>query len=395
MERPHALYFLHIPKTAGTAVIDALDRYFAPEAILPAQLIPDLEKLPPEALRATRYVRGHLGARLELILGRPVTTFTILRDPLERTLSHFAHVQREPGHYLHARVGRPGFGLEDFLADRDCRQLVTNTQARFLVRPAHAPAEPPPMYRSHPLAAQVAYELSGLGMDEETLLRRAKHTLATFAAVGVTDDVDEALGRLARYMGWTDMPHAQRKRVTPNGVARRFLTPEVRAEIARLTRVDAALVSAARGDRQVAATDVWHWDPVREAPGSRGFHRPAAHELHGWHRWTGPGREAIAELDGPEGSPRDSFVASVEIEICAATAPDVLADLRVELDGLPVAYDRGSAPDGRTVLRGRTVLPRAPSEIRLLAPRVIATPGSTGMPAPAGVAVCGMSVRRL
>src|SRR5216684_3843830 len=98
------LYYLHIPKTAGTTFTAILDRQFSAEQICPAQLWPDLVRIPPERLRQYRLLRGHFYYCVRAVLPPDTCFATLLRDPVERSLSHYSHIMRESGHYLHRRA---------------------------------------------------------------------------------------------------------------------------------------------------------------------------------------------------------------------------------------------------------------------------------------------------
>ena len=53
------LYFLHIPKTAGTSVRAWAEGLFPHDAILPAHHINPMEALPDEIILKCRFASGH------------------------------------------------------------------------------------------------------------------------------------------------------------------------------------------------------------------------------------------------------------------------------------------------------------------------------------------------
>ncbi len=57
---------------------------------------------------------------------------TVLRDPIERTWSHYRHVVRDIKHPRHNGVARQSF--EEFLNDRENWPMIENFQARYLVK---------------------------------------------------------------------------------------------------------------------------------------------------------------------------------------------------------------------------------------------------------------------
>jgi len=81
------LVFLHIPKTAGASVIEALDSYFDVDDIAPAYNAPDFEAVPNDKL----LYRGHLNADIQQRRFPDAECFTIGREPaaLMRSMYHW------------------------------------------------------------------------------------------------------------------------------------------------------------------------------------------------------------------------------------------------------------------------------------------------------------------
>lgn len=94
---PHdQLQFIHIPKTAGTTLIQILDRYFPQNDIMPAQLWREFTRLDPSTITNFRLFQGHFGgAGLDPFVRRPLKKITMLRDPMTLALSRYGHMRRE------------------------------------------------------------------------------------------------------------------------------------------------------------------------------------------------------------------------------------------------------------------------------------------------------------
>lgn len=78
------LYFLHIPKAAGTSFRLWLAGLFGVGDQLPAEHLPELEILGPHALAGYHLYSGHFGWRLMEMAeatGEPIVPITILREP--------------------------------------------------------------------------------------------------------------------------------------------------------------------------------------------------------------------------------------------------------------------------------------------------------------------------
>ena len=98
-ERPTVL-FMHIPKTAGTALREAMTAnyrqseiaYLYPEP--PGFLVRDLRALPLEQRRAYRLVIGHFQFWMHEALPQRSDYVTIVREPGARVLSHYAYARQ-------------------------------------------------------------------------------------------------------------------------------------------------------------------------------------------------------------------------------------------------------------------------------------------------------------
>lgn len=100
-------FFLHVMKTGGATFRQHLVANFGQDQIYPhleADLAKDLYRpsydvdyllaLPPERREQVRAYMGHFPFAAIAMFGEPVTTLTILRDPVDRTLSWLKHSKR-------------------------------------------------------------------------------------------------------------------------------------------------------------------------------------------------------------------------------------------------------------------------------------------------------------
>lgn len=130
MNKP--LYYLHIPKTAGTSLISFLDAQFEQSQICPAQLLPELFKLDSNVTSRYDFFRGHLWYGLNDYVGKELNYITMLRDPVQRTISWYSHVKRDPNAYRHDRVVGENWSLLDFVTDKETQWDMVNAQTLFL-----------------------------------------------------------------------------------------------------------------------------------------------------------------------------------------------------------------------------------------------------------------------
>jgi len=107
------LIFIHIPKTAGTSLRQAMASAYKPSERLYLYDAPQLEgamlrsdfvRLPVERRAELRFVMGHFAFGLHREIPRESRYVVVLRDPVERVVSHYYHYRQvvDPG-----KTGRP------------------------------------------------------------------------------------------------------------------------------------------------------------------------------------------------------------------------------------------------------------------------------------------------
>src|ERR1051326_2100747 len=105
------------------------DLWYPGTKICPGRMWDDIIRIPRGQLAQYQAFRGHFLAFLEAHIGRRLATFTILRDPVERTISHYCHVRRSPEHPFH-REGKV-LSLAEFCEHPRTRHMVRDYQSGY------------------------------------------------------------------------------------------------------------------------------------------------------------------------------------------------------------------------------------------------------------------------
>jgi len=137
------VYFLHLPKAAGTSIRYWLWDAFSIEDFLECHHLPDLQVIDSSKLYRAMFYSGHFGLRLwELLPSHPVT-LALLREPLGRVCSELSYFCSMPEDQV--RQLQPGSwtdpGYVELARSRDWSALLksklyiggfANMQVRFL-----------------------------------------------------------------------------------------------------------------------------------------------------------------------------------------------------------------------------------------------------------------------
>ncbi|MEM7322470.1 MAG: hypothetical protein AAF531_05230 [Actinomycetota bacterium] len=215
------LYFLHIPKTSGTTLTAYLDARFSPsETLVPKVWSQHLANLGPadrspfaRSMRGTKLIRGHFGRGVWRELDERPAVITMLREPVERTISLFHHVtvERRWNNFTPADFYREPFSLDAVLGDERARVLA-NHQVRHLgvdidvkaiarsaanAHLAELNREPPNPVNLDTLAQFIEPELS-----PRALLDSAFDYLRSVACFGLQEFHQASVLLLADTFGW-------------------------------------------------------------------------------------------------------------------------------------------------------------------------------------------------
>ncbi len=164
--------------------------------------ISHLLTLPEPRRQRVRVYSGHYPYVACELLGGDFTTLTVLRDPVDRTLSLLRQFKRkdpwaDPG--LRYPAPMEGLSLEEVYEHPVVYEpLVHNHQTKIFSMTAQDPLD--------------TY-LDAIDVDAERL-ELAKRNLSTVDLVGLTEHYEEFLDRLAAMTGWS-IHHQLRKNVTP------------------------------------------------------------------------------------------------------------------------------------------------------------------------------------
>jgi len=323
-EAPLPWYFLHIPKTAGTTFRVMLENRFHMDDICPAYEFFQIGEYADEQLRRFRLFRGHMGYNLVNYLPENPRVMVMLREPMERAVSHFEYIRRDPGHPKHCIIHEQKMGLKEYLLDPVLSAEVTNAQVRPL---AHLTDRQTLRELMNDSGSQDEFARAwrhrdGVLPPEDELLDVALERLDAMDFVGVAEKLEQGM-ELAAWLLETPAPEqSQSLNINPGRTRLDALSHDVLALLKQATVLDRRLYERGRrlfeqqylrmqdekeaGRAQppcamspVALEDRLVVDFVQPLCGS-GWHQRELVPEKGVLRWTGPGRISNIQVALPE-----------------------------------------------------------------------------------------------
>lgn len=231
-EEPQRFFFVHMQKTGGISLYMRLRREFGEAGVYPDDSDGDPASVSPQLMLPVllerwemrrdriRVVTGHFPLCTTELLDADFATFTILRDPVERTLSYLRHHRKttpaDANRPVEEIYDEPG-NFKHFIKDHMVKMLSLRTDELL----------PPAM-------------MTVVDLDRERL-ETAKAALEGMDTFGLQDDLEEFAQRLERGYGWRLGPPVH-ENVTPSTeIPRSF-----RRRIAEDNRLDMELYEHAR-----------------------------------------------------------------------------------------------------------------------------------------------------
>lgn len=181
VRRPGRILFDHIPKCAGTTTFYYLSRHY-PErlifklyALSSPETAKNFQNMPASKRESFRLVSGHHAHLLFKDVHPDSIVFTVLRDPVERVISHYYYVLNQKGHHLHARVKQSTMSLEDYATSGISAELDNFYTWHFSEVPAEQIHEiPDEAFRSAQESLSAHYDIIGFQDDLSGAIHRLR-----------------------------------------------------------------------------------------------------------------------------------------------------------------------------------------------------------------------------
>ena len=189
---PEQLIFLHIPKAGGRTLHRIIERQYdirrvyTLDGLDPHGSLRRFVELSDGERAKIHVLKGHMSFGYHVYMQQPVRYITMLREPVQRIVSHYNYVLDEPAHYLYEHVTTRRMSLTEYASSGLSTELE-NGQTRLI---AGIPD-------TEPCGSQT--------------LQQAKENIETFFAVaGITEQFDATLILLKQRFSWGDVRYIKK-----------------------------------------------------------------------------------------------------------------------------------------------------------------------------------------
>jgi hypothetical protein len=187
------LIFVHIPKNAGMSIRHVVARQYIgqPSYVFrgnPGELDQFLAMSQAER-DAYQCIMGHVRYGIHQYLSDPAVYMTLLRDPVERTISSYYYIQDYPHHPQNARY--QGVSLMEYIQSEPRGERQTRWLVGFRPDGGTYGGDDHPL---PPNALEIAKE----------------HLRTHFGAVGLVEEFDKSLLLMQKAFGWENIYYARR-----------------------------------------------------------------------------------------------------------------------------------------------------------------------------------------
>lgn len=196
-------YYLHINKTGGSSFTKIIGKSVPENLICPAGLASELIEIPFKALAEYRYFTGHFGlalpSRLPFFKRLRLRTFTLLRDPVDRSLSQInAYYRAKHNSFYSEFVRSVECDVDKCLSNERIVRALSNYQAKSIAIPIRL--ERNILINQCFGNFQELLARASMSFTEDELLSMAVKSTKRFCFVGLTEKMDQSYSRLCRVL---------------------------------------------------------------------------------------------------------------------------------------------------------------------------------------------------
>jgi len=246
LDKDSTLYFLHIPKTAGTTLMAILEEHFDYDSILQPHDWQALLANFPKDFSKIRIARGHFGYGFHRCLPKPPVYITMLRDPTNKIMSMYHQMLQDAAKRGKSKYSKMSL-LEMINTTKKKKHIFSKHQTRHLALDLDIISST----KNFNHLEKVSFSLEKSSeflfpeISDEDLLELAKKHLSSFPFFGLMERFEDSLNLLCYVFGWRPIKFVKKRNVTPDSI-KKELDEETNSAISKLIQLDNQLYQYAK-----------------------------------------------------------------------------------------------------------------------------------------------------
>lgn len=199
--------FIHIPKTGGTTLNKILiNNYREYCNIYTTEANKILENISSARIDYLELLSGHFSFGLDQYFAKPCSYITLLREPVERIISHYYYVINSPNNYLYQEVKGKEIGLAEYVKGYLSAEL-NNHQTRLISGMHPYPEQP-------------------VQVTAKDLKRAKQNIKESFVVAGITEMFPQSLFLMKKRYQWEKASY-QSENVNRNRPTQEEISPDI------------------------------------------------------------------------------------------------------------------------------------------------------------------------
>ncbi|MDP6726841.1 MAG: sulfotransferase family 2 domain-containing protein [Candidatus Marinimicrobia bacterium] len=217
------LIFLHLPRTGGTTLRDILTKQYSDQETFENKTLLDTDGNFNEnrvnQMSGYKLIKGHVYFGVHTFIPQTCSYFSMMRDPVERTISAYNYIKKRANHPYHELAN--SLSIEKFIKSGE-NKMVNNGQTRLIA------------------GRETSLNIPFDKLDKSHLETAKKNITDHFLLIGLTERYDETILLLKHMLRW-DTPYYSIANAIKRDERTKHIEPKLKELIIEYNQLDVQL----------------------------------------------------------------------------------------------------------------------------------------------------------